>query len=154
MTARLTDRIAIEETKARYCRFLDTKDWDGFGGLFTDDVEVDTTGSGGGVLRGRVALLDMLNNSIADSRTVHQVHSPEMHFIDDDTADVVWAMQDRILWTPERAQTIGYHSLTGWGHYHERYVRGPDDQWRIARQRLSRLFMEMQPVETAGTAAQ
>jgi hypothetical protein len=29
---------AIRRLKARYCRFLDTKDWDGYRQLFTDDV--------------------------------------------------------------------------------------------------------------------
>ena len=43
-------------------------------------------------------------------------------------------MQDRVVWSEDRA-------LTGWGHYHERYVRTPQG-WRIAEQRLTRLQLE------------
>jgi hypothetical protein len=43
------------------------------------------------------------------------------------------------------ARQTGYQGLTGWGHYHERYVRGTDGAWRIARQRLTRLHLDMEP---------
>lgn len=145
----MKDRIAIEETKARYCRFLDTKDWSGFGSVFSEDVFQDTRDSGGGELRGRDKVVEMVRNSVGDAQTVHQVHSPEIAFVDDDTADVIWAMQDRIVWPPEKAREIGWQGLTGWGHYHERYVREPDGAWRIAVQHLTRLGMDMQPLEKA-----
>jgi hypothetical protein len=143
----LKDRIAIEETKARYCRFLDTKDWSGLASVFAEDLLLDTTDSGGTELRGRNKAVEMVRNSVGDAKTVHQVHSPEISFVDDETADVIWAMQDRVVWAPEKARQIGFQSLTGWGHYHERYVRAPDGSWRIATQRLTRLHMDMQPLE-------
>lgn len=149
MSDRLNDRVAIEETKARYCRFLDTKDWIGFAGVFSEDLVLDTTGSGGYEVRGRDKAVEMVRGSVGEAKTVHQVHSPEITFVDDDTADVVWAMQDRVVWPPEKARQVGFHALTGWGHYHERYVREPGDTWRIATQRLTRLHMDMQPVEKA-----
>ena len=31
----------LSEAKARYCRFLDTKNWEAWGALMTDDVEFD-----------------------------------------------------------------------------------------------------------------
>jgi hypothetical protein len=54
-------------------------------------------------------------------------------------------MQDRVVWQEERARQIGFKALTGWGHYHERYVRQADGVWRIAMQRLTRLHMDMEP---------
>ena len=39
--------------------------------------------------------------------------------------------------------TVGFTGHTGFGHYHERYVRCPDGKWRIARSRLSYLQMDM-----------
>jgi 3-phenylpropionate/cinnamic acid dioxygenase small subunit len=45
--------LAITELKARYCRTLDTKDWDGFADVFTDDFELDTRPSGGALTHGR-----------------------------------------------------------------------------------------------------
>ncbi len=47
------DWLAIADLKARYCRLLDSKDWDGFAALFTEDFLLDASGSGGPVLEGR-----------------------------------------------------------------------------------------------------
>jgi hypothetical protein len=135
--------IAICELKARYCRLLDTKDWDGFSALFTEDLELDTSGSGGQVTHGRDTAIAMVRSSVGTARTTHQVHAPEIT-CDGDTAHVIWAMQDRVVFGPERAAQIGFTGLTGYGHYHERYVRR-DGQWRIAASRLTRLHMDMQP---------
>lgn len=129
--------------KARYCRLLDTKDWDGFAALLTEDFELDVSGSGGGeLIRGRDAALSMIRASIGDAKTAHQVHSPEIES-DGDTAQAVWAMQDRVVWPAEKAVRSGIASLTGYGHYHERYVRR-DGTWLIAASRLTRLHMDMQ----------
>jgi SnoaL-like domain len=46
------DIEAIKQLKARYFRTMDTKDWAAMRLLFTDDVVMDTTDSGGGVLAG------------------------------------------------------------------------------------------------------
>jgi hypothetical protein len=72
--------------------------------------------------------------------TAHQVHSPEIK-LDGDTAHVVWAMQDRVVWGADRRPKMGYVGHTGYGHYHERYVR-QDGRWRIAAQRLTRLHVD------------
>lgn len=138
------DHIAICETKARYCRCLDEKDWDGYGDVFTPDVLLDTTGSGGDTVQGREALVRSVRGSIEDATTAHQVHSPEMTVVDADTVDVVWAMQDRVIWGEDRAKAVGRRSLTGFGHYRERYVRCDDGRWRIASSRLTRLHMDFE----------
>lgn len=126
------DWLAITQVKAAYCRLLDTKDWQGWGDLFTDDVVVDVTGSGGSVMEGRAAMVATVSGSLAGAKTAHQVHFPEIH-IDGDRATAIWPMQDRVEWPGGRA-------LTGYGHYHEDYVR-EGGRWRIARQRLTRLAM-------------
>ena len=38
---------AIKQLKARYCRYLDTKQWGDWRGLFTEDFVSDTSPSGG-----------------------------------------------------------------------------------------------------------
>ena len=45
-------------------------------------------------------------------------------------------MQDRVVWESGSA-------LTGYGHYHERWVRDAGE-WKIAGLRLTRLIMEFQ----------
>ena len=128
-TPDFADWLAIVNLKAAYCRLLDTKDWEGWGQLFTEDFHLDVTGSGGGVIIGRDAVVASVRGAIDTAKTAHQVHFPEIA-IDGDTATAIWPMQDRVVWDGR--------GLTGWGHYHERYVRTAAG-WRIAEQKLTRL---------------
>ena len=134
----------IAETKARYCRCLDEKDWAGYADVFTPAVTLDTTGSGGTVLQGREQVIAAVRGSIEAATTVHQVHAPEMTAVDADTVDVIWAMQDRVIWGEAQARAIGKRSLSGFGHYRERYVRCADGRWRIAHSRLTRLHIDFE----------
>lgn len=131
--ANFQDWLAIANLKAAYCRLLDTKDWEGWGQLFMDDFELDVTGSGGDVVHGRDAVVASVRGSIEAAKTAHQVHFPEIE-IEGDEARAIWPMQDHVVWGEGKA-------LTGYGHYHERYVRTADG-WRIAAQRLTRLTLD------------
>lgn len=142
---RIAAHLAITQVKARYCRLLDTKDWAAYAQLFTDDFELDVSeGSSLPVIRGRDAALAQIRKSIGDARTAHQVHTPEIEFVGDDEARVIWAMQDRVLFGAGHAARIGLAGLTGYGHYHERYVR-QNGAWKIAASRLTRLHLDLQP---------
>ena len=138
--------IAISQVKARYCRCLDTKDWAGYADVFTEDIELDTRPAGGTITYSRDEALRMVRAAVETAATCHHVHSPEMT-IEGDTAQVVWAMQDRVLWGEDRAPRMGNAGHTGFGHYHEHYVR-TDGGWRIARQVLTRLHMDVYPLST------
>jgi uncharacterized protein (TIGR02246 family) len=143
--------IEISQVKARYCRTLDTKDWAGYADVFTEDLELDTSGAGGPpMIRGREAAIRMIRGSVETATTAHQVHSPEIK-LDGDTAHVVWAMQDRVVWGADRKAKMGNLGHTGYGHYHERYVR-KDGRWRIAAQRLTRLHVDYHYDEPASEA--
>ncbi|HWK49981.1 MAG TPA: nuclear transport factor 2 family protein [Steroidobacter sp.] len=139
-TAALEAHLAISKVKARYCRMLDTKDWSGFGALFTEDFVLDVSeGTSLPVIRGRAAALEQVQTLVGSARTVHQVHTPEID-VQGDEAHVIWAMQDRVVWdTPRR----GLASITGYGHYHERYVR-QHGEWKIASLKLTRLHIDAQ----------
>jgi hypothetical protein len=137
----ISDWIAICNAKARYCRTLDTKDWDGFRDMFTEDYELDVSGSGGPVVKGRDAAMAQVQSSILTAKTAHQVHTPEIT-LNGDEAHAVFAMQDRVVWGPDK-------SLTGYGHYHERWVR-KNGEWKIAALKLTRLHMDMQFPTPAG----
>jgi SnoaL-like domain len=128
------DWLAICNLKARYCRCLDTKDWQGYAAVFSADLVLDTSGSGGARIEGRDAAVAYVRSSIAEAITTHHVHSPEIE-VDGDRATGIWAMQDRNIWPSGR-------KLLGFGHYHERYVR-VDGEWRIAESRLTRINMEL-----------
>jgi hypothetical protein len=97
-TPDFADWLAICNLKAAYCRLLDTKDWEGWGQLFTEDFLQDVSGSGGGVFHGREAAVAATRGSIETAKTAHQVHFPEIE-IDGDTATAIWPLQDRLVWT-------------------------------------------------------
>jgi ketosteroid isomerase-like protein len=130
----IDDRIAICETKARYCRLLDTKQWDAWASLFTEDFVLDTSEAGGPPpIEGRAAAIASVRAVIETARTAHQVHTPEITLAGD-TAQAIWAMQDRVVW--DNGQ-----SLTGYGHYTETYVR-QGGAWKIAISKLTRLHLD------------
>jgi len=140
------DYQSICETKARYCRCLDTKDWAGYADVFTSDAVLDSRGSGGQMVEGRAALVELVRSSIDNAITVHQVHSPEITLVDPDKAQVIWAMQDHVVWDENKAKAVGRKSLTGFGHYTETYKRCEDAVWRITRSELTRLHMSFEPL--------
>lgn len=138
MTVEWQDWSAILELKARYCRFLDTKQWDKWADCFTEDYELDVSEeSGMPPIQGRETALAAVRGFIESAVTVHQVHTPEIT-VNGNEADVIWPMQDRVV-MPEGA------SITGFGHYHEHLVKQDDGQWRIAKLRLARLHLDIQP---------
>ena len=133
----MDDIEAIRQLKARYFRTMDTKDWPAMRQVFTDDVVVDTTDSGGGVVAGADAFIDFLQRTLARATTVHQGHMPEIELTSPSTASGVWALHDVILW-PDGSR------LEGFGHYHETYVLD-DDGWKIRSSTLTRLHMALTP---------
>ena len=131
------DRIAICDLKARYCRLLDTKRWEEWSALFTDDFVLDTSEAGGPPpITGRHAAVASARSLIEVARTVHQVHTPEIE-IEGDSAKGIWAMQDRLVFPSG-------DSATGYGHYTETYAKR-DGTWRIASSKLTRLLVDFTP---------
>jgi uncharacterized protein (TIGR02246 family) len=130
----MDDIEAIKQLKARYFRTLDTKDWAGYRQVFTDDVVMDTSESGGETITGADAFLEYLGTALADTTTVHQGHMPEITLTSDTTATGTWALHDIVIWP-------GGMRLDGYGHYHETYVKGGDG-WRIASSKLTRLHTD------------
>ncbi|WP_404477294.1 nuclear transport factor 2 family protein [Novosphingobium sp. BL-52-GroH] len=146
--ARLVDLEAIRMVKARYCRLLDTKEWDGFIALFTSDAVMDVQeDTGNPPITGHAAILEQVRFAVMDARSAHQVHSSEID-LGDDEAHVVTAMQDQVVWAPGKCPIPGGASITGFGHYHERYVR-VEGEWKIAALKLTRLYVEVHPVPVA-----
>lgn len=85
-----SDWLDICNLKARYCRCLDTKDWQGYAEVFADDAVLDTSPSGGLTVAGRDALVAYVRSSISeDTITTHHIHAPEIA-IDGDTATGIW----------------------------------------------------------------
>jgi hypothetical protein len=124
---------SIKQLKARYCRYLDTKDWAAWRGIFADDFVSDTAEAGGKVIVGADEFIAFIRATLGrpSQPTVHQVHAPEIELTSPTTARGVWALQDVVRLAPGL-------NLNGYGHYHETYVK-IDGQWRIKTSKLTRV---------------
>ena len=127
----MDDIEAIKQLKARYFRTMDSKDWGAMRRVFTDDVIMDTSSSGGGVVSGADEFMTFLQGVIGDVVTVHHGHMPEIELTSPTTASGIWAMEDMLRW-PDGSEMHGY------GHYHETYEK-VDGEWRIKKSTLTRL---------------
>jgi len=135
----------IRDVKARYCRFLDTKDWAGFASLFTDDAVMDVReDTGNPPITGIAGIIAQVRFAVDHAATSHQVHTPEISLDGPQTARGVWAMQDRVVWQPGKSPVPGASSITGYGQYHETY-RLEGGIWKIAALRLSRFHVDVHP---------
>jgi uncharacterized protein (TIGR02246 family) len=133
----------IKALKARYFRCLDTKDWDGFAGVFAPDAVMDMsgeTGGAGGVTRGPNEIVAFVRAAVEAVETVHHGHTPEIDVTSPTTATGTWAMEDMLRW-PEGGPL---RSLHGYGHYHETYERVAG-QWYIKTLTLTRLRVDTDP---------
>lgn len=144
----LEDIVAFEEIKqlkARYCYFLDRKEWDNFAMTLAEDVTItcDMGVSTNGrdpqtlpTLVSRQAQRVAIERMLGDAYTVHQVHSPIIELTSPTTATAIWAMEDVI-------DKAGF-SLHARGHYHETCRKEADGRWYIASIHLTRTMVEMQ----------
>ena len=120
----------IKQLKARYLRLLDTRQWSEWRELFTEDVVADYGNSQAVKTTGVDRLIEMTSAVLEGAVSVHHAHTPEIILIDDFHAEGIWAMEDII--------NAADYDLHGFGHYYEDYFK-QDDQWRIARIKLTRL---------------
>lgn len=129
--AALLEIETIKRLKARYCRYLDTKDWQSWRSLFADDFLSDTSAAGGKVIRGADEFVAFTRKSLRNQATVHQVHAPEIELTSPTTARGVWALEDVVRFGPGV-------NLRGYGHYTETYEK-VDGQWLFSSSTLTRL---------------
>jgi hypothetical protein len=131
----LRDIEAIKRMKAAYCRAFDTKDWDAWSRLLTDDVVLVTDA---GTQSGRDAVLAMVQT--VDASVVHNTHSPEITVTGPDTATGTWRNEDWVR-VDLGDQHFAFH---GCGIYDEDYVRTAEG-WKVARSAEQRLRVD--PIE-------
>jgi uncharacterized protein (TIGR02246 family) len=130
------DVEAIKRLKARYFRFMDTKQWEQWADVFTEDATVMASPDPDETFRGRDEIVRKVSAALRGGTTVHHGHMPEIELTGPDTATGIWAMYDYV----DLPQLV----LHGWGHYHEEYAR-QDGRWRIRRLRLTRLRLDITP---------
>lgn len=119
---------AIKTLRARYCRFLDTKDWDGLRTTLSPDIRLDLPSlreQGG--LRGIEAFIDLVTQWFAVAPSLHANSLPEIDILSSCDAVGIWA-QEHFL--PARYRPTIHHGH-GYGYSHDRY-ECVDGRWRIA----------------------
>ena len=141
----------IKRLKARYFRYVDTKDWEQLAQVFTPDVEFDRTMGNAvrdpwtgvwkpplaevaQIVSGRDAVIRMIRVAVEQVHTVHQGYMPELEVLSATSARGVWAMCDE-LWDRDHKLI-----LRGSGHYHETYQRSSAG-WAIKTTKLVRLSL-------------
>ena len=141
----LWDIEQIKQLKARYFRFLDTKQWDRYRSTFTDDARVwlfgndrpETDEPTWESIDGFVEWMQVGHDG-ARAVSVHQGHMPEIEIVDADQARGIWAMFDWV-------DRPGARAFQGFGHYYEEYVKDSSDEWKISTMRLTRLRVDQIP---------
>lgn len=141
----MTDELeAIRQLKARYCRFLDTKDAEGWRGVFTEDlvVTLDMAVSVGGTdpmtappVEGVENFVPTVLAGLAGVATMHHCHTPEITLTSASTATGIWAMEDLLIFGDGR-------EMRGAGHYHETYEKR-DGAWQIKTLHLTRTILRV-----------
>lgn len=136
---RLLDMESIKLLKSRYCRYIDTKQWDLLPLLFSDDVRFDgfasaPTGSTG------AQFVKGVSSRLNGAFTMHHCHTPDIVFLDEDTARGVWAMADYMEWPNPvgLADAPKARGMYGFGHYEEEYRR-ISGVWKMSKLRLRRM---------------
>ena len=142
---------ALRQLKARYCRFLDTKQVESWRTVFTTDVVVTldlavstggadpTTAPGPRGPNGPVNFVPMVMGGLENVATMHlpiqESHTPELTLSSATTATGIWAMEDWLV-------VADGSELHGAGHYHETYMKH-DGDWRIGSLHLTQTIQEM-----------
>lgn len=141
------DRVQICETKARYFRFLDTRQWDDLAEVFTIDARIEGMPAAWGTLNSPSDFISRAREHFREGVvSVHHGHMPEITPTGPDTARGIWAMEDYVTWPRGDRSYRGIRNpdqwgIKGYGHYEDEFRRA-DDKWRISFLRLTRLRID------------
>jgi len=136
----LRDIEEIRQVKHRYLRCIDLKLWDELGDTLTENSVLDTRTSAFGKLveiTGRAQIVALLRARLGPAvLTGHAASQPEIA-VDGDSATGIWSHRETVLATTHRIVTAST------GFWDDRYERGGDARWRIARTGFTRVYEVM-----------
>ncbi|MCV7279588.1 nuclear transport factor 2 family protein [Mycolicibacterium flavescens] len=133
----MTDSEQIAALLYRYARAVDTKDWDLYRSVFTDDAVIDYS-SAGIPVRSREEIVEFFTQAFtAIPWSMHYITNIEAD-IDGDTADV-----RAMFYNPMQLPGMAEQSACG-GYYFHRLVRTADG-WRSRHLREDNVWFVNRP---------
>lgn len=131
------DQLQIRALLARYARGVDTKDWELYRTVFTEDAHIDYT-SAGAIAGGREAVIDWLSAGFATIPwSMHYITNIEAA-IDGDSAKV-----QAMFYNPMLLPGMTAQSACG-GYYHHELVRTAQG-WRSRSLREENVWFSNPP---------
>ncbi|KAK4236622.1 hypothetical protein C8A03DRAFT_35478 [Achaetomium macrosporum] len=138
---------AIRKRKAQYCRYLDTKQWDGIEAMALPDATLSFFNPDGSImLVGKTPLTfstphafqSFISGAFATAQTLHMCGPGKVVPSSPDEMKDVWCMEDQTVvnWT------AGLLEMRGGGYYHETWKmkRG---EWFLKSLRLERTYLKL-----------
>ncbi|ANI39327.1 nuclear transport factor 2 family protein [Mycolicibacterium vaccae] len=133
----LADELEIRALLNRYARGVDTKDWETYRSVFTEDAHIDYS-SAGAIVGGRDEVVDWFAaNFGVIPWSMHYITNVEAQ-IDGDTATV-----RAMFYNPMLLPGMDTQSACG-GYYHHELVR-TGDGWRSRRLREENVWFSNPP---------
>jgi len=139
---RLLSLEEIKRLRSRYCRYIDTKQWQDLPLLFSPEARFEGFGSapmGADV----TTFVKGVSSRLQSAISIHHCHMPEIVFCGPNSARGIWAMMDYLEWpagfSPKEAP--GQSGFFGYGHYEEEYTK-LEGRWTISFLRLTRLRID------------
>jgi hypothetical protein len=139
----------VRHLRARYCRFVDAKQWEELKSLLTPDYRHFATNTVGAepvqVAASAEDFIDRIRRITTGTTTVHACYMPDIELTGAAAATGLWSMTDVVSHPTEPSMRF-----IGRGHYRDDYRRGEDGVWRIAVTRLTRQRLDRLSVREAG----
>lgn len=137
------DLNVIRQSKAKYCRYIDSKQWQAFRALFAPGASIRIVDPAGATMAEFDNANDFVKSAmdfIGSGRSIHQIHNEEFEHISEEQIEAIWSMEDYIVFPATHHPPLA--SVHGYGHYFETW-RKNDDTWQISKLELRRSILEL-----------
>lgn len=143
MLTNLNHIESVKTLKAKYCRFVDTKQWEELASLLAENPTLVFENTEGVIIHKFTTADQFLESCLILEMAVsaHHVHNPEIQVISGEMIQAIWAMEDRIFFPIDLESP--FKNLHGLGHYHETYILEKGN-WKIKNLLLTRTILNIE----------
>ena len=90
----------VRRGKARYCRFVDTRQWDELAALFVPEPTIEMLDPDGNTIAAfsrREEFASVVRNFLDGARSSHHLHNAEIDIVSEREITAIWAMEDIVV---------------------------------------------------------